>query len=85
MTSTLIKTLIAASIGALCVVQPAAAKNASLHHPQGSTVQIKCAKKLCFVKHTNAFGRSGGVRSAGPATTVNFVRLVKTWQSKGYR
>ena len=85
MFSILTRPVFLAIVACICFAQPAAAKNAALFHPEGAKVQIKCAKKHCFVRHTNASGRSGKVNSAGPSTTYNFARLVKLWQARGYR
>jgi len=85
MISFLTRRLVFAILTCLFLAYPAAAKTASLSHPEGARVQINCNKKQCFVRHTKASGHNGKVHRAGPSTTYNFVRLVKLWQAKGYR
>ncbi|MGI9350826.1 MAG: hypothetical protein ACR2O3_04625 [Rhizobiaceae bacterium] len=81
----LAKSLAVAAVLSLPFANTAVARTASLHHPDGAKVNIQCSKRACFVRHTNAAGYNGSVEPAGPATTVNFVRIVKIWQAKGYR
>ena len=81
----LAKPVVIAAIILLPFASSASARTALLHHPDGAKVNIQCNKQVCFVQHTSAAGYNANVEPAGPATTVNFVRIVKTWQAKGYR
>lgn len=81
----LAEVIVIALIIALSAVSGSFARTASLHHPDGAKVNIQCDKTACYVQHVNASGNPGNVEPAGPATNVNFVRILKIWQSRGYR